>query len=229
MKQEKQTTSDRILDASLLLFNQYGYQNVPAVKIAQHLGISHGHLCYHFKSKLAIVMTVFPLLEQAVRTARTSGDSLTAHDALAHQVEFCRTLWRYRFFFNALTQLLSRDEKLRKRFLVLQEHVVQMMQDLLDDLIEQGDMKPVAPPTTTRVLARCCWMTWLSWLRFEQIDNPSPLIARDAAVYDAIMLNFGIVQAYFTKKFADDLLRELREALRVPKARKKTFRSLPPP
>ncbi len=213
MKKADQTTSERILAASLKLFNEHGYPNVSALKIAQHLGISHGNLAYHFKTKSDIVMTVFPLLEQAVRSARTPGGGLLPRDAAVHQIEFSRTLWRYRFFFNGLTQLLSRDERLRARFLVLQETVVQTMQDLFDDAIKQGDMKPVEPPTTTRILSRCCWMTWLSWLRFEQIDNPTPFEARDEAVYNGCMLSFGIVQAYFSKQFSADVLSELRSAV----------------
>jgi AcrR family transcriptional regulator len=213
MKKADQTTSERILAASLKLFNEHGYPNVSALKIAQHLGISHGNLAYHFKTKSDIVMTVFPLLEQAVRSARTPGGGLLPRDAAVHQIEFSRTLWRYRFFFNGLTQLFSRDERLRARFLVLQETVVQTMQDLFDDAIKQGDMKPVEPPTTTRILSRCCWMTWLSWLRFEQIDNPTPFEARNEAVYNGCMLSFGIVQAYFSKQFSADVLSELRSAV----------------
>jgi AcrR family transcriptional regulator len=213
MTKAEQTTSERILNASLMLFNEHGYQNVPALKIAQHLGISHGNLAYHFKTKSDIVMTVFPLLEQAVRTARTPGGRLLPGDAALHQIEFARTLWRYRFFFNALTQLLSRDERLRARFMLLQETVVQTMQDLFDEAITQGDMKPVELPTTTRILSRCCWMTWLSWLRFEQIDNPTPTEARNEAVYNGCMLSFGIVQAYFSKQFSAAVLNELRRAV----------------
>jgi len=216
MKKKDQTTSERILSASLMLFNEHGYQNVPALMIAQHLGISHGNLAYHFKTKSDIVMTVFPLLEQAVRSARTPGGGLLPRDAALHQIEFSRTLWRYRFFFNALTQLLSRDARLRARFLVLQDTVVQTMEDLFDDAIKQGDMKPVELPTTTRILSRCCWMTWLSWLRFEQIDNPTPIEARNEAVYNGCMLSFGIVQAYFSKQFSANVFLELRKAVGGP-------------
>jgi hypothetical protein len=118
---------------------------------------------------------------------------------------------------NALTQLLSRDEQLKARFLILQANVVQTLQDLFDPLVLQGDMKSVDPPTTTRTLAHCCWMNWLSWLRFEQIADPSPLEARNDAVYDRIILNFGIVQAYCSKSFSANVFFELRKAVGVPR------------
>jgi hypothetical protein len=65
------------------------------------------------------------------------------------------------------------------------------------------------------------WMTWLSWLRFEQIDNPTPLEARDEAVYNGCMLSFGIVQAYFSKRFSADVFRELRKAVSDPASKSK--------
>jgi AcrR family transcriptional regulator len=207
----KPRTRERILDASLTLFNDHGYQNIPLLKIARHMNISHGNLAYHFKSKADIVMAVFPTLEEAVRRARAPEGGLLARDAATHQAEVFRTLWRYRFFFNALTQLLSRDAKLKRRFMALQENILRALEDLLDGLIRHGCMRDVKPPTTTRMLARCCWMTWLSWLRFEQIENPTLRVARKAAVFDGVMLNFSIVQAYFSESFAAEMLTELKQ------------------
>ena len=52
----KITTVDRILDASLKLFNEHGFHCVPAMRIAEHLSISPGHLAYHFKNKSDIMI-----------------------------------------------------------------------------------------------------------------------------------------------------------------------------
>ena len=63
----KITTVDRILDASLKLFNEQGFHRVPALRIAEALGISPGHLAYHFKNKRDILFTLFPRLENALQ------------------------------------------------------------------------------------------------------------------------------------------------------------------
>src|SRR5882724_10088023 len=95
-------TADRILDASVRLFNERGFQNVPALRIAMHLGISPGHLSYHFKTKNDIVMALFPRLEEEmgrnVLEAVRPGQPFTAADGASHTVAVFRTLWRYRFF-----------------------------------------------------------------------------------------------------------------------------------
>jgi AcrR family transcriptional regulator len=46
-----ESTKTRILAAALQLFNEEGYAGLSAVDVANALGISPGHLYYHFKGK----------------------------------------------------------------------------------------------------------------------------------------------------------------------------------
>ena len=206
-------TSERILEASLKLFNEYGFQNVPVLRIATHMGISSGNLAYHFKTKTDIVLAVFPLLEKALRDTKQREGPFLPSSAALHQIEVFHTLWRYRFFFNALTKLLSEDAELHRRFMRLQDTVITAMQELFDELIQQKYMYPVKPPNNTRLLAKSCWMMWLSWLRFEQIEHPRRQTVRSAAVYEAVMLNWSIVQPYFPDDFARNMMAELEAAI----------------
>mgnify|MGYP006189992069 CR=1 FL=1 len=48
-------TRDRILEVSLLLFNEEGESGLSSVDIANALEISPGNLYYHFKGKDAII------------------------------------------------------------------------------------------------------------------------------------------------------------------------------
>lgn len=203
------STAERIVETALKLFNEYGYSNVASLRIAMALGISPGHLAYHFRNKTDIVLAVFPKLEEELgkdllevtRPVR----AFTAEHAALHQIEVFRILWKYRFVFNALTQLMQ-DAELHRRFLVLQENVVGATAQLFDDLISQGYMRPIRPPNSTRIMARNQWMVWLSWLRFEHIEHPHRETARNAAVHEGLVQGFCNIQPYFDDAFAAEML-----------------------
>ena len=59
-------TRDRIIEASLALFNAQGERNVTTNHIAAHLGISPGNLYYHFRNKQAIIAELFAQYESRV-------------------------------------------------------------------------------------------------------------------------------------------------------------------
>lgn len=59
-------TRDRILAASRVLFNERGVSSMSALDIATAMGISPGHLYYHFKGKLEIAAALIAEHEQEV-------------------------------------------------------------------------------------------------------------------------------------------------------------------
>jgi len=214
MKPPVSTTPQRILEASIKLFNEQGFQNVPAMKIATHLGMSAGNLAYHFKTKNDIVLAVFPQLADEVRTVLQPGVALLPRDAARHQISIFRTLWRYRFFFNSLTTLLPADPQLQAGFLKLQEMFITAIRDLFDDLIAQKYMRLGGPGSTT-MLAQCCWLIWLSWLRMEHLKYPRKEQATPASIEAGMELNLTIVGPHISKRFASRMRQDWQEALNV--------------
>ncbi|MEO8411637.1 MAG: TetR/AcrR family transcriptional regulator, partial [Propionivibrio sp.] len=62
----KRRTRERILEASLRLFNDFGEPNVTTTVIADDLNISPGNLYYHFHNKDEIVEAIFAGFEQEI-------------------------------------------------------------------------------------------------------------------------------------------------------------------
>ena len=82
--EKKLRTKDKILQASIELFNQVGERQVTTNHIAAHLGISPGNLYYHFRNKEDIVRQIFKeyakLLDTRIKPPTDKGEAL---DALA--------------------------------------------------------------------------------------------------------------------------------------------------
>ena len=211
------STPERILDASLRLFNEHGFHNVAALRIAMHLGMSPGHLAYHFKTKDDIVMALFPRIEEEldrdIWDTKKPGQPMSARDGAIQQVEIFRSLWRYRFVFNAMSRFMARDSELRPRYERMRDRILGSIQGIFDDLIERGDMRQIPPPNSTQLIAKSIWMIYLSWLRLEQLDYPHRETPRNAAILAGVMQNFTILQSHLDPALAAEMVSELQKAL----------------
>lgn len=75
-------TRERILSAALTLFNEEGATTLSAVDIATALGISPGHLYYHFKGKPEIAAALFDAFEAELALVLEGAlEDLTRPDA----------------------------------------------------------------------------------------------------------------------------------------------------
>lgn len=68
-------TRDRILESSLILFNESGFNNVTTASIAKHTDILEGSLWYHFNSKKDILSAHIQLLEKIFFSANQKAKS----------------------------------------------------------------------------------------------------------------------------------------------------------
>jgi AcrR family transcriptional regulator len=111
-------TRDKILDASLSMFNAQGEPNVTTNHIADEIGISPGNLYYHYRNKNDIVEQLFARYETQMDRALLvpEGRLPTLEDVWLqlHSVFDC--MWAFRFLYRDLVDILSRNRKLKQRF-----------------------------------------------------------------------------------------------------------------
>src|SRR5262249_26576899 len=102
-------TVARILEGALELLNRPDGAAVTTNHIAAHLRMSPGNLYYHFRNREEIVRAIFPRLvaEALAATAPPAGSQLTAHEFGERHLQGVGTLWRYRFLFRDLNQLIA--------------------------------------------------------------------------------------------------------------------------
>lgn len=164
---KKLRTKDKILQASVELFNQQGERAVTTNHIAAHLGISPGNLYYHFRNKEDIVRQIFKeyakLLENRLQPPAKNSEAL---DALAQYLDIVFELvWRFHFFYANLPDILARDPLLQQDYLQVQKgvqaKVVSVLQALKAATVIKIDDDDIPSFAHTIKLVVTFWISYL--------------------------------------------------------------------
>jgi AcrR family transcriptional regulator len=175
-RKPKRRTRERILEVSLELFNRFGEPNVTTSFIADELGISPGNLYYHFHSKDEIIDTLFAAFERGIEGVLTAPATRPANveDVWLFLHLLFEAIWRYRFLYRDLNDLLSRNRTLEIHFKRLLAHKTDAACALCNDLVRHGQMR--AQPGEIRALGTNMALVATYWLSFEYVRNPRHLI-----------------------------------------------------
>ena len=139
-------TRQRILDASLVMFNAQGEPNVTTNHIADELEISPGNLYYHFRNKDDIIEQLFAVYEQRMDAALAAPDGrlpgLEDVWLQLHLVFEC--IWDYRFLYRDLVDILSRNRRLRMRFARILRRADEQAHTVMRGLVQAEVMRASA-------------------------------------------------------------------------------------
>jgi AcrR family transcriptional regulator len=171
-RKPKRRTRERILETSLRLFNDFGEPNVTTTTIADELNISPGNLYYHFRNKDEITNTIFAEFEREIDAtlavpARRRAD---VEDIWLFLHVMFELVWRYRFLYRDLNDLLSRNRTLEIHFKQILERKVRTASALLEGLADAGDLEATAaevPALATNMVVVATY-----WLSFEYVRSP---------------------------------------------------------
>lgn len=168
----KRRTRERILEAALRLFNDFGEPNVPTTVIADDLEISPGNLYYHFHNKDEIVEAIFADFEREIeellcvpnhRPADVDDIWLFLHLLFEH-------IWKYRFFYRDLNDLLTRNRTLETHFRQIIAQKILTATWLCEGLVAAGTLR--ASGDELRALATNMAVIATYWLSFEYARDP---------------------------------------------------------
>ena len=139
-------TRQRILDASLAMFNAQGEPNVTTNHIADELEISPGNLYYHFRNKDDIIEQLFGGYEQRMDAALSAPEGrlpgLEDVWLQLHLVFEC--IWDYRFLYRDLVDILTRNRRLRLRFARILKRADEQAHQVMRGLVQAGVMRASA-------------------------------------------------------------------------------------
>ena len=171
-RKPKRRTRERILETALVLFNEFGEPNVTTQLIADDMGISPGNLYYHFHNKDEIIESLFADFERGIE------ETLTAPVRRPPNVEdiwlflhlVFEGIWKFRFLYRDINELLSRNRMLETHFKRIVAHKIHTATAICRGLVATGDMK--ASPAEIQALAVNMTIVATYWLSFEFVRDP---------------------------------------------------------
>ena len=171
MKKPPRRTAERILATALDLFNRYGEPNVATTLIASDMGISPGNLFYHFPAKELLVNALFDeYLSEMNQLLPAAADAQDMEHAWFFMHSLFELIWRHRFVYRDLNDLLSKNRHLEEQTKTVLQHKQEAFEAMLSGLqqhglLTQGDEERQSCATHMVVL-----LTW--WLSYEYVQNP---------------------------------------------------------
>jgi len=184
-------TRERILEASLAMFNAQGEPNVTTNHIADELGISPGNLYYHYRNKDDIVEQVFmryeARMDEALLVPEGRLPDLEDVWMQLHLVFEC--MWNYRFLYRDLVDILSRNRKLKAHFARILDRAAISAAAVLRGLAEAGIVRATADEI--RATAENILLVATFWLNFNIVRNARADSSQDdltRGIYQVMLL-----------------------------------------
>ncbi|OHC70133.1 MAG: TetR family transcriptional regulator [Rhodocyclales bacterium RIFCSPLOWO2_02_FULL_63_24] len=187
-RKPKRRTRERILETALALFNEFGEPNVTTQLISDEMGISPGNLYYHFHSKDEIIESLFADFERGIEEALTAPTRRppNVEDIWLFLHLIFEGIWKFRFLYRDVNELLSRNRILETHFKRIVAHKVDTATVICQGLVATGDMK--ASAAEIQALAVNMTVVATYWLSFEFVSDPRKKIGGESLARGAFQV-----------------------------------------
>jgi AcrR family transcriptional regulator len=164
-------TAERILEVTLDLFNRFGEPNVSTTLISAELNISPGNLYYHYPAKDELINALFGHYERELLELLGAADNVgNVEDAWLFFHMLIELIWKHRFLYRDLNDLLSKNRKLETHFQSVLERKGQAMRAVLSGLQLGGALKMQAREAAPTANAMVVLLSY--WLSYEYVRDP---------------------------------------------------------
>ncbi|WP_448547058.1 TetR/AcrR family transcriptional regulator [Thalassotalea fusca] len=192
-------TRDKIIQASIELFNKQGERNVTTNHIAAHLGISPGNLYYHFRNKEDIILSIY---EEYARNLlletfpKVSPDIKPLDAIILYMDAVFQALMKFRFFYANLPVLLAKNPLLHEKYVEVQDLIASRVSEMLISLRDANMMQfdDEELPDIVSILR----LINTFWLSFYQTQNKDAEI-NDSVFYDGVLKILVMIRPYITE------------------------------
>ncbi|PXX93390.1 TetR family transcriptional regulator [Marinobacter vulgaris] len=209
-------TRDKILLASLELFNGRGERNITTNHIAAHLAISPGNLYYHFRNKSDIIYEIFLEYEKLVDFYLDIPEErpISLEDLTFYLESVFDGLWSYRFFHRDLEYLLDSDRRLRQDYREFTNRCLDAISRIFEKLADAGIIQP-QPDELRSAMSLNVWLVITNWMAFlktaHALEESTSLTLTELkqGIYQVLTLEIP----YLTESYREQVM-ALREKYR---------------
>lgn len=200
-------TRDKIIQASITLFNEHGERNVTTNHIAAHLGISPGNLYYHFRNKEDIILSIY---EEYARNLlldtfpKVSSDVKPLDAIILYMDAVFQMMMKFRFFYSNLPVLLDKNPSLREKYVEVQQSIADRVSQLLISLRNANIINFQDEELADMVsILRIINTFWLSFYQTQNIVNE----INDSVFYQGVLKILVILRPYTTEEALPELIK----------------------
>ncbi|MBO9489994.1 TetR/AcrR family transcriptional regulator [Endozoicomonas sp. G2_1] len=211
-------TRDRIVQASIELFNEQGERNVTTNHIAAHLGISPGNLYYHFRNKEDIILSIY---EEYARNLLletfpiVSADFKPLDTVIMYMDAVFQAMSKFRFFYANLPVLLSKSPILKDKYIEVQSQLNTRVGELMLSLRKAGivsfEDEELADIVSILRLINTFWLSFYQTQTSDTDIGPSVflqgvlkiLVILRPYVTESALAEFNEAQAIYQRRFQD--------------------------
>ncbi|CCN47604.1 putative Transcriptional regulator, TetR family [Vibrio nigripulchritudo MADA3029] len=165
-------TKLKIVLTALELFNERGERNVTTNHIAENLNISPGNLYYHFRNKQEIIQSIYDIYENELLTSLAPRESDNSVDLFeTYMGSIFNMMWKYRFFYSNLPEILSNDAELHARYSSTQKRLRENLRQICllfrdTELLAMNDKEQEAIITNMHLITTN-WFNYQAALKYE--------------------------------------------------------------
>ncbi|MCV2503649.1 MAG: TetR/AcrR family transcriptional regulator, partial [Neisseriaceae bacterium] len=196
-KSSKENTYEKIILASIELFNEQGERYVTTNHIVAHLGISPGNLYYYFQNKEEIIEEIFKRYEkELLEFIQGEAPEVEGYAALRYVFKIFDIMWRYRFIFTDLSVLLEKNESLSQMQRdYTNNKITPLINNYLDALIENGVIHMT--PIDLKVFKNNFWLLVRYWFDYDKMARGE--LKQDSKVRGSIQV-LGLLKPYLNEE-----------------------------
>ncbi|GLX78394.1 TetR family transcriptional regulator [Thalassotalea insulae] len=199
-------TRDKIIQASIELFNEQGERNVTTNHIAAHLGISPGNLYYHFRNKEDIILSIY---EEYARNLlletfpQVNPEMKPLDTIILYMDAVFQALMKFRFFYANLPVLLAKNPLLHEKYVEVQHTISKRLSEMLVSL-RDANMMTFEDDELADIVSILRLINTF-WLSFYQTQTENTEI-NDSVFFEGVLKILVLLRPYITASAKADFL-----------------------